>query len=69
MIHGALDLLILQDLPTVQDVGVILPEDTEIQPIGVISSIVEQLGMQILPFVISISTLGHELCVMPVTLM
>ncbi|XP_023655139.1 uncharacterized protein naf1 [Paramormyrops kingsleyae] len=37
------DEILIEDLPTVQDMGVILPEDTEIQPIGVISSIVEQL--------------------------
>ncbi|XP_048852414.1 H/ACA ribonucleoprotein complex non-core subunit NAF1 [Brienomyrus brachyistius] len=37
------DEILIENLPTVQDIGVILPEDTEIQPIGVISSIVEQL--------------------------
>ncbi|MGH0132534.1 UNVERIFIED_CONTAM: hypothetical protein FKN15_021464 [Acipenser sinensis] len=33
----------MQELPSVEEVTIILPEDVEIKPIGFVSSIIEQL--------------------------
>lgn len=35
----------LQELPSVEEVTVILPEDIELKPLGNVSSIIEQLGV------------------------
>ncbi|XP_041121292.1 uncharacterized protein LOC121323994 [Polyodon spathula] len=42
------DEILPEELPSVEDETIILPEDVEIKPIGFVSSIIEQLGMYIL---------------------
>ena len=38
---------ILQELPSVEELTIVLPEDIELKPLGMVSSIIEQLGMYI----------------------
>lgn len=35
---------LLKELPSVEELTVILPEDIELKPLGMVSSIIEQLG-------------------------
>ena len=33
-----------QELPSVEELTIILPEDIELKPLGMVSSVIEQLG-------------------------
>ncbi|GCC37416.1 hypothetical protein chiPu_0015920 [Chiloscyllium punctatum] len=39
------DELLLEDLPKVEEVNIVLPEEVKKEPIGIVSSIIDQLGM------------------------
>ena len=45
---------VLQELPSVEELTIVLPEDIELKPLGMVSSIIEQLGMYIFLLIIII---------------
>lgn len=45
---------VLQELPSVEELTIVLPEDIELKPLGMVSSIIEQLGMYVFLLIIII---------------
>ena len=52
-----------QELPPVEDLSIILPDDVELKLFGTVSSIIEQLGKQDMFALFSIKIISVYLCI------